>query len=100
MDPKTRKERHGQDSVLGRERMDFLLLLPRGARIVVEVDGQQHYAHGRTAAPELYSKMVAEDRALRLKGYEVYRFGGHELTFGNAPALLRQFFTELIGRQR
>ncbi|MFJ8744686.1 hypothetical protein ACIRL2_35585 [Embleya sp. NPDC127516] len=37
MDPKTRKERGGKDSALGRERMDFLLLLPHGVRVVVEV---------------------------------------------------------------
>ncbi|MDX6352127.1 MAG: hypothetical protein QOF84_6917 [Streptomyces sp.] len=89
MDPKTRKERGGKDSVLGRERMDFLLLLPRGVRIVVEVDGQHHYAKGNEASPQRYSKMVAEDRALRLKGYEVYRFGGYELGLGSAPAMLR-----------
>jgi hypothetical protein len=41
--------------------------------------------------------VVAEDRALRLKGYEVYRFGGYELGLGSAPAMLRQFFAELIG---
>lgn len=100
MDPKTRKERGGKDSFLGRERMDFLLLLPHGVRIVVEVDGQHHYAEGNEASPRLYSKMVAEDRALRLKGYEVYRFGGHELGLSSAPAMLRQFFAELIERQR
>ncbi|CAL9592145.1 hypothetical protein SUDANB105_05245 [Streptomyces sp. enrichment culture] len=100
MDPKTRNERAGKDSVLGRERMDFLLLLPRGVRIVVEVDGQHHYAEGNEASPRLYSKMVAEDRALRLKGYEVYRFGGYELGLNGAPAMLRQFFAALLGRQR
>lgn len=99
IDPKTRKERGGKDSVLGRERMDFLLLLPHGVRIVVEVDGQHHYAEGSQASPRLYSKMAAEDRALRLKGYEVYRFGGHELGLDGAPAMLRQFFTELLARK-
>jgi hypothetical protein len=54
LDPRTRRERGGRDSVLGRERMDFLLLLPRGVRIVVEVDGQQHYAEGDVASPRLY----------------------------------------------
>jgi len=42
-----------------RERMDFLLLLPRGVRIMLEVDGKQHYAEGDTASPKLYSDMVA-----------------------------------------
>ena len=45
--------------------MDFLLLLPRGVRVVLEVDGKQHYAGGDTASPRLYSEMVSEDRGLR-----------------------------------
>ncbi|MFA1538590.1 hypothetical protein [Actinomadura monticuli] len=96
-DPKTRKQRGGKDSVLGRERMDFLLLRQHGKRIVLEVDGQHHYAEGAIASPRLYSKMVAEDRALRLKGYEVYRFGGHELLQDGATDMLRRFFAELLG---
>ena len=75
-DPRTRRERGGQPSVLMRERMDFLLLLPHGQRIVLEVDGKQHYADGDTASPRLYSEMVSEDRRLRLRGYEVYRSVG------------------------
>ncbi len=101
-DPRTRRERDGQPGVLMRERMDFLLLLPRGVRIVVEVDGQQHYAvgvnKGDAASPRLYSEMVAEDRRLRLRGYEVYRFGGYELTGRGAADMLREFFDELLAR--
>lgn len=63
---------------LARQRMDFLLLFSDRQRMVSEVDGKQHYAHGDQASPVLYSEMVAEDR-LRLAGYEVYRFGGYEL---------------------
>jgi very-short-patch-repair endonuclease len=72
------------------------MLLPRGVRIVLEVDGQQHYAEGEAASPRLYSEMVAEDRRLRLRGYEVYRFGGHELSEPGADDMLRQFFSELL----
>jgi hypothetical protein len=32
------------------------------------------------ADPRRYAEMAAEDRALQLAGYEVYRFGAHELT--------------------
>ncbi|WP_283134594.1 hypothetical protein [Rhizohabitans arisaemae] len=49
---------------------------------------------GAAAIPHLCSKMAAEDRALRLKGYEVDRFGGYELT-RNDPAvtsMLQDFF--------
>lgn len=103
-DPQTRRQRGGKDSVLGRERMDFLLLLPHNTRVVLEVDGQQHYADGMqagaAASPRLYSKMAAEDRALRLKGYEVYRFGGHELTRNEAAvtAMLQDFFETLLAK--
>ena len=99
-DPRTRRERGGQPSVLVRERMDFLLLLPRGVRIVLEVDGKQHYAEGDTASPQLYSEMVAEDRRLQLRGYEVYRFGGHELSSSDAADILREFFDSLLTRQQ
>lgn len=97
-DPRTRRERGGQPSVLMRERMDFLLLLPRGVRIVLEVDGKQHYAEGDTASPKLYSEMVAEDRRLRLRGYEVYRFGGYELGAAGAEDMLRKFFDSLLAQ--
>lgn len=64
--------------VLVRQRMDFLLLLKDGARVVVEVDGKRHYAEGDLASPRLYAEMMTEDRRLRLSGYELYRFGGAE----------------------
>ena len=73
-----------------RERMDFLLLLPRGVRIVLEVDGKQHYAEGDTASPKLYSEMVSEDRKLRLRGYEEGYSGVRDVTGSLAvPAACR-----------
>lgn len=100
-DPQTRKQRHGADSVLGRERMDFLLLLSRGVRVVIEVDGKQHYADSKgQGSPRLYANMVAQDRSLRLKGYEVYRFGGQELSGDESDnaAMLKKFFVDLFDR--
>lgn len=76
-DPRTSAER-GADRALVRQRMDFLLLLEHGARIVVEVDGQQHFAENGRASPAKYADMAAEDRRIRLLGYEVYRFGAAE----------------------
>lgn len=85
---------------LQRQRMDFLLLLPNRVRVVIECDGQQHYADGDGRAnPRRYAAMVAEDRDLQLRGYEVYRFGGHELV--DEPAtkqMLEDFFDRLIDR--
>jgi hypothetical protein len=97
-DPLTRAQRRalGKPDHLSRERMDFLLLLPNGVRIVLEVDGKQHYADGDRASPERYAEMVAEGRAQRLLGYEVFRFGGYELSQPDAAAMLRKFFDELF----
>jgi hypothetical protein len=76
-DPRTLRER-GTDPVLLRQRMDFLILLDRNKRVVLEVDGSQHYSEADRAAPAKYAAMLAEDRRLRLAGYELYRFGGAE----------------------
>lgn len=82
--------------------MDFLLLLPRRRRIVLELDGIQHYADGGGRAdPARYAVMAAADRELRLAGYEVYRFGGHEIADRvRAPALLDDFFSRLLPDSR
>jgi hypothetical protein len=83
-DPRALWERRGDPALL-RQRMDFLLLLDR-ARIVLEVDGRQHYAEGALAAPTKYAEMAAEDRRLRLTGYELYRFGAAEFSDTNVSA--------------
>jgi very-short-patch-repair endonuclease len=96
-DPKTVKER-GPDALL-RFRMDFLLLLPHGIRIVLEVDGREHYAteDGR-ADTARYASMVAGDRDLKLSGYEVFRFGGAELQGDQARGMVKAFFSALFER--
>jgi hypothetical protein len=85
-------------SALVRQRMDFLLLLPYRQRIVIEIDGKQHYAEGDIASPKLYADMVAEDRNLRLLGYEIYRFGGFELMERSARRTTTAFFDRLLKR--
>jgi very-short-patch-repair endonuclease len=100
-DPKTVKER-GPEALL-RSRMDFLLLLPQGQRVVLEVDGSQHYTRDRGQVPDTakYAEMVAADRDLKLRGYEVFRFGHDELKrLDDAQALLRQFLPDLFRRFR
>lgn len=85
---------------LNRQRMDFLLLLPHRVRVVLEIDGKQHYsAMDGLADAQRYAEMVAEDRELRLRGYEVYRFGGRELMSETAASdLLGAFFDDLFER--
>jgi very-short-patch-repair endonuclease len=98
-DPYTRYQR-GKQGPLKRQRMDFLLLLPHRHRVVIEVDGRQHYAdENGVADTSRYAEMVKEDRALCLAGYEVYRFGGKELMDGDISRdLVRNFFTSLMRR--
>jgi len=93
-DPYTRRA----GGTLHRQRMDFLLLLPGRRRVVLEIDGRQHYADDAGQAdPGRYAEMVAEDRRLRLAGYEVYRFGGKELVDRTAAKdMLRTFFLDLL----
>lgn len=85
---------------LARQRMDFLLLFSDRRRVVIEVDGKQHYSDGDTASPTLYGHMVAEDRRLRLAGYEVYRFGGAELFGSDSKTMIAKFFDELADRMK
>jgi hypothetical protein len=48
-----------------------------------------HFADGRSASPAKYAEMAAEDRRLRLHGYEVYRFGAAE--FGDTEMVEGRF---------
>jgi hypothetical protein len=117
-DPYTKRQR-GDEKVLERQRMDFLLMLEHGVRVVIEVDGQQHYAVKNEidgvyiANPSLYAAMAAEDRRLRLAGYELYRFGGGEfrdvdvgVTIPDAAvgavsqAVVHAFFEKLLKRHK
>jgi hypothetical protein len=98
-DPKTVQER-GKDALL-RFRMDFLMLLPNGIRVVLEVDGKQHYAGADSRAdPSKYAAMAAADRDLRLSGYDVYRFGATELIAPTGPTRAGDFFERLFRAHR
>lgn len=98
-DPYTQRWR-AAPGPLARQRMDFLLLLPNRQRVVIEVDGRQHYAdeQGR-ADTDRYAEMVREDRSLRLAGYDVYRFGGKELEDEHPGRhLVREFTRSLLAK--
>jgi very-short-patch-repair endonuclease len=78
--------------------MDFLLLLANGHRIVIEVDGSQHFSREGKPSLELYAQMMRADRELRLTGYEVYRFGANELVGETASGVITSFFDQLWRR--
>lgn len=99
-DPKTVKER-GVQRLLS-FRMDFLMLFPHGVRVVIEVDGRQHYANDEGKADaSRYAQMAASDRDLKLSGYDVYRFGAAELPAEKrelAEQTVEYFFNRLFKR--
>lgn len=79
--------------------MDFLPLT-RNHRIVLEVDGVNHYTDemGRPS-PTAYARNAALDRSMRLRGYEVFRFGGAEpCSDEQAQSILTPFFHDLFDR--
>ena len=84
-----------------RQRMDFLLLPSDRRRVVIEVDGKHHYTEdaytdAAKPSPRLYAEMAAEDRRIRLAGYEVFRFGAYELMQQDGADAARQFFDDLL----
>lgn len=97
-DPYTKNQRNGE-VYLPRQRMDFLLLLPNRQRVVIEIDGKQHYAVEDIANPKKYSEMVSADRELKLHGYDVYRFGGYELmNEEKSSKLIADFLSSFFNR--
>lgn len=95
-DPYTTKQLF-QEKRISRQRMDFLFLFSNQIRIVIEVDGKQHYSEGDVSSPKNYSEMVFADRELKLNGYEVFRFGGYELMQGEeSKNMLKMFFDKLL----
>lgn len=105
-DPKLEAERIKR--IFEHQRMDFLMLISDSKRIVIELDGIQHYGekihiNGRLypdhlASVDKYAAMVAAQRDLTLAGYEVYRFGGKELMGNGAKNHVKKFFTELFSK--
>jgi hypothetical protein len=93
-DPVT-KARRGDAAILA-QRMDFLMLAPSHRRIVLEVDGIQHYSNNGKPSPATYSDTTRADRDLRLSRYEVYRFSGYELSSERAQATISEFFSRLL----
>jgi very-short-patch-repair endonuclease len=97
-DPYTVKQLKGKVR-LDRQRMDFLILFSNSDRVVIEVDGKQHYSVADKPSPELYSKMVSADRDLKLMGYQLFRFGGYELQEDEGgAALVIDFFERLFAK--
>ncbi|WP_051055187.1 MULTISPECIES: hypothetical protein [Kitasatospora] len=99
-DPLTQKQRDQEGRrVLDSQVRDFMMFLPGGRRVILEIDGKTHHATtGGRADPRAYAKMARDSRRLTLQGYELYRFGGWEFMDSENPErMLNDFFAELIG---
>ncbi|MBR0230711.1 MAG: hypothetical protein IJQ53_00540 [Clostridia bacterium] len=105
-DTKTQRER--TERIFEHQCMDFLIILSESRRIVIELDGVQHYAEDEEikisdrpfpvhiASTSRYASMVAEQREMTLSGYEVYRFGGKEFQNDNIAIVVKTFFSDLF----
>lgn len=93
-DPQTLKQRGYK--LFEHQKMDFLMIFSHKDRIVIEIDGKQHYAEGSIASPKLYSEMVRAHREMSLLGYDVYRFGGYEFMGADADETVKNKVLESI----
>lgn len=96
-DPLTIKQRGWK--MFEHQKMDFMMLFSKATRVVIEIDGKQHYAtEDGKASPSRYADMVKAQRDMTIYGYEVYRFGGQEFV-GNKDqviTMLQDFFVTLF----
>ena len=86
-DPYTRLERGGR-SPLVRQRMDFLLLVANRGRIVIEVDGRQHYAESDGRANPARNVGQNHFRRRSHPGHGRARGGGRRVIRGNGSLAL------------
>ncbi|PFZ90015.1 hypothetical protein [Bacillus wiedmannii] len=74
--------------------MDFKVIPNKNTKILIEIDGKEHYSKlinkQYIAAPSLYAAQVKEDRELKLKGYSIFRFGGFEVMKGKEKELSKE----------
>jgi hypothetical protein len=80
----------------GKQRIDFLLILKNNKKIIIQVDANQHFADEDKFSPGKYAAMMSGDRELKLKGFEVYRFGSFEFKDENIENNLEEFFILLF----
>ena len=112
-DPKTKHQRVRGE--FEHQRMDFMMIISPLQRVIIELDGVQHYGtigcyDGKypkyCADIQLYADMMKAQREMSLAGYDVYRFGGKELFIrpGSSDkaviSLINDFFERLLTKYR
>lgn len=104
-DEKAQKERI--EKIFEHQCMDFMMLFSNSKRIVIELDGAQHYSDDesipgrdypvKVASTQKYAAMVSAQRDMTLAGYEVYRFGGSEFAGEDrGKEIVKQFLKDLF----
>ena len=104
-DPQDKYQR--TQEIFEHQRMDFLMIFPENHRIIIEIDGKQHYSSktivsGQDELLDLadvgkYAKMMKAHRDMVLAGYEVYRFGGKEFCDKDCgKTLVKEFICDLL----
>ena len=95
-DPLTMKQRGYK--LFDHQRMDFLMIFSHKDRVILEIDGKQHYSESGKPSPHLYAEMVKAHREMSLLGYDVYRFGGFEFTEAQNVVIdkIKSFFCRLF----
>lgn len=112
-DPQTQDQRGLK--IFEHQKMDFIMIITPSQRVVIEVDGKQHYSedemvpgtnHKYFSSPKRYSEMMKAHREMSLAGYDVYRFGGYEFWVNastSEQAIVEQierFFSDLFNKYR
>lgn len=96
-DPKTIKQLIEVEKGIKRlafQRMDFLILY-KNNRIIIEIDGVQHYSTDDKADSKKYAEQVKYDRKMKFFGYEIFRIGGYELMDDKFDTTVSEFFESL-----
>lgn len=112
-DPQTQDQRGLK--IFEHQKMDFIMIITPSQRVVIEIDGKQHYSedemvpgtnHKHYSSPKRYSEMMKAHREMSLSGYDVFRFGGYELWVNSSTsedAIITQvenFFSDLFSKYR
>lgn len=97
-DNKTIKQRLGSKVTF--QRMDFGLILPHNRKILIELDGKQHYSkqdiNGNWVVdPEIYALERKLDRDMKFQGYEVIRVGNEELRQEGVDNVVKDLFEKM-----
>lgn len=91
-----------------------MMIISPEHRVVIEIDGIQHYAEDkqitgtwyRCASVDRYADMMRANREMSLNGYDVYRFGGKELFVKDGESdevikkTIKDFFDALFKKYR